>query len=314
MIDLVSVVMITYAHESFIREAIEGILMQNTTFEVELIIADDNSPDNTSAIVKSFESQSNFHWIKYTKHSKNKGMTPNFIWALEQCKGKYVALCEGDDYWTDPLKLQKQVDFLEENPEYGLVCGGFNCINHLTNERDVFYHNPLIDNTTKGNDITTDSLMEKWNVQVLTATFKTELLDMNGFKKYSFFCDVHLFYLLIMKKKGFYFNEILALQNVHETGVFSHKKYIDKQIFLYNARKDLWLLNKGEKGMQRKVFHATCELFTNCLDSKFKDTLNQRVLLVDMFRTMQDFGDFKHIVKCMINLFGWNSKMIRLFR
>ena len=114
----VSVVMITYGHENYIREAIEGVLIQKVNFEIELIIADDNSPDNTESVVHSYSNHPNCHWIKYTKHKENKGMMPNFIWALNQAKGKYIALCEGDDYWTDPLKLQKQVDFLVENEDY----------------------------------------------------------------------------------------------------------------------------------------------------------------------------------------------------
>ncbi len=113
--------MITYMHEAFIAEAIEGVLMQEVDFPVELIIADDCSPDQTSQIVKTYiETHPKGHWIKYTQHERNKGMMPNFIWAIEQAKGKYIALCEGDDYWTDPLKLQKQVDLLEANSNSSL--------------------------------------------------------------------------------------------------------------------------------------------------------------------------------------------------
>jgi glycosyltransferase involved in cell wall biosynthesis len=113
--------MITYSHEKFIREAIEGVLLQKINFDIELVIVDDNSPDNTESVVKSFSNHPNYHWIKYTKHKENKGMMPNFIWAMEQAKGKYIALCEGDDYWSDHYKLKKQVDFLEANQEYSLV-------------------------------------------------------------------------------------------------------------------------------------------------------------------------------------------------
>jgi glycosyltransferase involved in cell wall biosynthesis len=113
---LVSVIMITYKHEAFIAEAIEGVLMQECDFEVELIIADDSSPDKTSLIVSKYiETHPKGHWIKYTRHKHNKGMMPNFIWALEQAKGKYIALCEGDDYWVDRCKLQKQINLLEVN-------------------------------------------------------------------------------------------------------------------------------------------------------------------------------------------------------
>jgi glycosyltransferase involved in cell wall biosynthesis len=118
---LVSVVMITYNHGKYIKQAIEGILMQKTNFNVELIIANDCSTDNThkeiNDIIKKYNGLIN---IRYYNHTQNKGMMENFIWTLNKAKGNYIALCEGDDYWTDPYKLQKQVDFLEENEDYSL--------------------------------------------------------------------------------------------------------------------------------------------------------------------------------------------------
>jgi glycosyltransferase involved in cell wall biosynthesis len=112
----VSVCTITYKHAEFIKETIDGVLMQEVDFPIEFIIADDNSPDNTEEIVRDYiQNHPKGGLIKYTKHSTNKGMMGNFIWALEQCKGKYIALCDGDDYWTDPKKLEKQVSVLEEN-------------------------------------------------------------------------------------------------------------------------------------------------------------------------------------------------------
>ena len=117
----VSVVMITYGHENYIRQAIEGVLMQNCNFAVELIVANDCSPDTTDYIINDIiQNHPQGKWITYHKHPKNLGMMPNFIFALQQAQGEYIALCEGDDYWTDPFKLQKQVDFLEANPDYVL--------------------------------------------------------------------------------------------------------------------------------------------------------------------------------------------------
>lgn len=117
----VSVLTITYGHEAYIAATIEGVLNQEVDFPVEMIIADDCSPDNTEDVIKGYiETHPKGHWIKYTKHKENKGMNMNFIWAMEQCQGNYVALCEGDDYWIDPLKLKKQVDFLEENKSYSM--------------------------------------------------------------------------------------------------------------------------------------------------------------------------------------------------
>lgn len=116
---MVSVIMITYGHENYIEEAINGVFMQQTDFPVELIIANDCSPDNTDEVVTNLMAKAPENvTVKYTRHDSNKGMGSNFTWAAGQCTGKYIAHCEGDDYWTDPLKLQKQVDFLDKNLSY----------------------------------------------------------------------------------------------------------------------------------------------------------------------------------------------------
>ncbi len=117
----ISIIMVTYGHEKYIREAIEGILMQRGDFNFELIIANDASPDATHQIVSEIlKNHTNSDKICYIEQEKNIGMMPNFIFALQQAQGDYIALCDGDDYWTDPYKLQKQVDFLEANPDYVL--------------------------------------------------------------------------------------------------------------------------------------------------------------------------------------------------
>lgn len=117
----VSICMLTYNHEKFIREAIEGVLMQDCDFELEFILANDCSTDKTDYVIQNIlKNHPKASCIKYVKQDENIGMMPNFVFAMNQCKGKYIALCEGDDYWTDPLKLQKQVNFLETNPDYVL--------------------------------------------------------------------------------------------------------------------------------------------------------------------------------------------------
>jgi glycosyltransferase involved in cell wall biosynthesis len=122
---LVSVVMITYAHEAYLKQAIEGVLNQVVDFELELILANDDSPDNTDSIVKSFiANHPKGSWIRYFKHPENKGMQVNFVWALNQAKGDFIALCDGDDYWTDKFKLSKQIEFLLANENID-VCGTY---------------------------------------------------------------------------------------------------------------------------------------------------------------------------------------------
>lgn len=113
---VVSVCMITYNHERFIAQAIESVLMQETDFPVELVIGEDCSTDGTRAIVVEY-AQRHPDRIRPLLRERNLGMIPNFVATLQACRGKYIALLEGDDYWTDPHKLQKQVEFLEGHPE-----------------------------------------------------------------------------------------------------------------------------------------------------------------------------------------------------
>ena len=112
----VSVWMITYNHEKFIAQAIESILEQKTNFSFEFVIGEDFSNDNTATIVKEYAKKYP-EIIKARFNNPNLGIMSNVIKTLEECNGKYIALCEGDDYWTDHYKLQKQVDFLEANPD-----------------------------------------------------------------------------------------------------------------------------------------------------------------------------------------------------
>lgn len=117
----VSVSILTYGHEKFIEQAINSVLMQECDFDFELIISNDCSPDNTDAVIqKILKNHPRASCITYFNHGKNLGAGSNSIFVLELCKGKYIAACEGDDYWIDPFKLQKQVDFLEANPDYVL--------------------------------------------------------------------------------------------------------------------------------------------------------------------------------------------------
>jgi glycosyltransferase involved in cell wall biosynthesis len=116
----VSVVCTTYNHEPYIRQCLEGIFMQKTKFALEVIIHDDASTDKTADIIREFEHHYPDLVIpiyqKVNLYSQGKSID---IYSLT--RGKYIAICEGDDYWNDPYKLQKQVDFLEENSDFGVI-------------------------------------------------------------------------------------------------------------------------------------------------------------------------------------------------
>ncbi len=119
---MVTVVMITYGHEKYIREAIDGVLMQQCDFAVELLLANDSSPDNSDIVIHDImKNHPKSNRIRYVKHEKNIGMMPNFLFALKEAKGKYIARLDDHDIWTDVHKLSKQVALLEKDSTIGVV-------------------------------------------------------------------------------------------------------------------------------------------------------------------------------------------------
>ena len=120
---LVSISCITYNHAGFLKRCFDGFLSQKTTFGFEVLVHDDCSTDGTVEIIKEYSTK---HpgifrplFEKENQYSLGKPIG-TAVWNLPRAKGKYIAICEGDDYWTDPLKLQKQVEFLEKNTNIGL--------------------------------------------------------------------------------------------------------------------------------------------------------------------------------------------------
>ncbi len=117
----VSILIITYNHERFIAQTIESVLMQQTDFDYELVIGEDCSKDSTREIVIGYQRRYPDK-IRLLLNEKNMGIIPNLVQTFKACKGQYIALCEGDDYWTNPLKLQKQVDCLDKHDNIAICC------------------------------------------------------------------------------------------------------------------------------------------------------------------------------------------------
>lgn len=117
----VSVCMITYNHEKYVGQAIDSVLMQETSFPYELVIGEDCSTDRTREIVLRYQ-QERPAIVRVLCHEKNLGMLRNLATTLEACRGEYIALLEGDDYWTASAKLQRQVELLDAHPETA-ICG-----------------------------------------------------------------------------------------------------------------------------------------------------------------------------------------------
>lgn len=119
-----SVCILTFNQVNFVKQCLDSILMQRVEFKYEIIVGDDGSTDGTKSILLDYQRKYP-HIFFLLLNDTNQGISVNYKNVLSRCSGEYVALCEGDDYWTDPLKLQKQVDFLESHMDYGFV-GAYN--------------------------------------------------------------------------------------------------------------------------------------------------------------------------------------------
>ncbi|MCU4157535.1 glycosyltransferase [Carboxylicivirga sp. A043] len=139
---MVSICCQTYNHVGYIQEALDSFLMQETDFTFEILLRDDASTDGTAEICKDYATKhpDKINLLAYDENQYVKGVRP-LVDNIKRARGKYIALCEGDDYWTDPNKLQKQVDFLEENEEYS-GCGHQAIrINEIELTEKVFFKN-----------------------------------------------------------------------------------------------------------------------------------------------------------------------------
>lgn len=243
---IVSVLMITYNHENFIREAIEGVLMQKTDFPVELIIGEDCSTDSTRKICLEYKAKYPDK-IRLLLPEFNLGVMRNFIETMQAATGKYIALCEGDDYWTDQYKLQKQVDFLEANSDYSCCFHRYDILDEETNlKRKDNIEFLFIDNDLKGCEISTELFLNKWITQPLTIVFRKESLDINSLVKYKFTRDQHLIYHLLQSGKTYMFAFNAGVYREHMGGIHGKQSLKHQCDIGVEVAKELYRFNKSD--------------------------------------------------------------------
>lgn len=141
---VVSIICCAYNHANYIRECLDGFVAQKTGFAIEVLIHDDASTDDTAEIIRAYETRypEIIKPVYQRVNQYSQGVDIFFDILLPKAKGKYIAICEGDDYWTDPLKLQKQVDFLESHPEYSMCFHGAK----IQSELKTSFQYPVLEN------------------------------------------------------------------------------------------------------------------------------------------------------------------------
>lgn len=220
---MVSACIITFNHEKFIEAAIEGALKQNITYSYEIVIADDHSTDSTRNICENF-AKKNPDKIRLIANEANLGMQKNWINAILSCKGKYIAICEGDDFWTDPSKIQRQVDFLELHPDFILTFHNA----YIINSKNELISNSKLP-TKRQKDLSSEELIQGALVLTLTMCFRNMIKKFpEGMLKVQN-VDTFLISILGTYGKAHFHEDIdLAAYRVHENGVWSKKSNIYK--------------------------------------------------------------------------------------
>ncbi len=295
---IISVIMLTYNHAPYLQRAIEGVLMQKTNFSFELIICNDNSPDNSDEVISLFaEKYPNI--IRYFNHQKNIGFVENQRFSFEKCKGKYIAYCEGDDYWTDENKLQFQYDFLEQNPDFVMTTGRnhllYNESNQITDDgkEKIFGDKEYI-------DYTQETFFKERPTQTFTYLIRKSALDLKWIDIYPNYRDLYYFYHVLAFGKGRAFNKVFGVYRLHDGGVYSSLDIEKKLRTSIGIFKNIKQIN-NDKRADIQILKDLDLLINKYLYLKeFKTPLLNKKLYQTIF---ERFSLSKDIVNLMKNIF-----------
>jgi glycosyltransferase involved in cell wall biosynthesis len=248
---LVSICCTAYNHAKFISECLDGFLLQKTNFNFEVLIHDDASTDGTQDIIKAYQAKypNIIKPIFQTENQYSKGVKPFIKYLFPASQGKYIALCEGDDYWTDPLKLQKQVDFLEGNEEF--VVHAFNC--NVVNEDNSVIADLRYPKLNHERIFSKNDLLKAATLPTLTICFR------NILKQAEFITNVKsgdraLVIVLGKYGKGFFSKEIAGSYRKHSGGVSSAISKIQRLKISIDSNKKFEYYHNEKKNFKIAFF------------------------------------------------------------
>lgn len=229
---IVSICCLSYNHASFVRKALDGFLMQEPPTGVspdepwlEILIHDDASTDGTDAIIREYAAKyPNMIYPLYEEVNQfsRGGKGRMDLYNYERARGKYIATCEADDYWTDAKKLQKQVDFIESHPEYSICFHDYDNYD-VANKRtfhssDSSWYEKIATKNEQGADLTVTDYFHRVG-QPLTILYRVSMFDFDWRDQYTYYRDTHEIYHLLRAGKGFWMNFNGGVYNMHGGGI-----------------------------------------------------------------------------------------------
>lgn len=288
----VSIRCFAYNHERFIRQCLDGFVMQKTDFRFEAIVHDDASTDNTAAIIREYaEKYPDIIKPIYeteNQYSKHDGSLTRIMNA--HTRGKYIAMCEGDDYWTNPYKLQKQVDFLESHPDYVMCSSRFD---KYWQESGLLEEDP--DKKFKGADYDLQNLIGgKWLTQTLTVMYRRSALDLKRYEQYGMSLDMILFYELLKHGKGYCFPEVMGVYRYHDGGVWSEVSQNRRRLTEFKARLAIYRVEQNEMAARFILYQ-----FAKAMSRMWM--LRQWRLMMNVWRILKKHYGRGFVVKLMFD-------------
>ena len=225
---MVSVLCLAYNHASYIRNALDGFVNQKTNFKYEVIIHDDASTDGTANIIREYAEKYPDLFVpilqRENMHSKKVKITPTFL--CPKVRGKYIAFCEGDDFWMNENKLQKQIDFLENHPEYTActhACKVLDMRDNTEKEKHAFNYTGTV--TVKqviegdGDLFATGSVVAK----------AEEVINRKPFREIAGVGDYPLIIQLALAGKVYYFDEVMSCYRFMAPGSWNSMNMVDDE-------------------------------------------------------------------------------------
>lgn len=307
---VVSISCITYSHENYIAEAIDSFLMQETDFPFEVLINDDCSRDNTTNIIREYEKKyPNIIKPIYQKENQySKGVgSMNATFNFPRANGKYIALCEGDDYWTDPSKLQMQVDFLETNPPYS---GCFHdCMRIYEGEKSNEKQHLRIGNRKIVQEVDLASIIDENNIATASIMFKNFIKEIPKYLQETSKGDYALMIMIAEQGKIKYLPGVMSAYRIHDGGIWSSRGEIYKEeeaIKFYNLLQEYFVDNEYIlKALSRKKKYSYYTLSRKLVYSKQQlKSLHYLVLSLDFshhkHQNIKYYNYFKELLKSVI--------------
>lgn len=230
---IVSVRCTVYNHAKYLRQCLDGFIMQETTFPFEVIVHDDASTDNSASIIREYANK--YPYIikpilqTENQYSKHDGSINKHLRAATSPFAKYFAICEGDDYWIDPLKLQKQVDFLESHPDYGLV---YTDVNFYFQNKEVMKRNYISSGKLKQSHDFEEHLINAGYIAPCTWVFRKDFLPKNSYQYVDGTFPMALD--IWAQSKVYFLNETTAVYR-HLSESASHSRSLQKGFYFTNG-------------------------------------------------------------------------------